>query len=76
MTQPLEIEDHPVTKAEHEFYRAFVTILTHLQRRALNAELQVVQQRDELAVRREQVEYLSSELADARAALATLNAAK
>lgn len=56
---PLEFEDHEITKEEREFYRAFVTILEHLKNRALKAEAEVRQLRQELEVRREQVEHLS-----------------
>lgn len=58
----LEIEDHKVTDSEHEFYKAFVTILTHLKNRAINAELEVLTLRKELEVRREQVEYMTMQL--------------
>ena len=47
----LEFEDHQVTKAEHEFYRAFVVILEHLKNRALKAEAEVRALRKELEVR-------------------------
>lgn len=53
----LEFEDHEVTKAEHEFYRAFGVILEHLKNRALKAEAEVRTLRQELIARREQVEY-------------------
>jgi hypothetical protein len=53
----LEGEDHTVTQAEHEFYKAFVTVLEHLKNRALRAEAEVRRLRHELDVRREQVEY-------------------
>jgi hypothetical protein len=55
----LEFEDHIVTDAEHEFYRAFVVILQHLKNRALKAEAEVRALRKELDVRRDQVEYFS-----------------
>jgi hypothetical protein len=75
VTVRVEIEDHPVTKAEHEFYASFARILEHLKKRALRAELEVIRLREELACRdaqrdkeleyrREQVEFLSSEIAD------------
>ena len=57
----LECEDHNITQAEHDFYRAFATILEHLKNRALKAEAEVMQLRSELAVRREQVEYLNGQ---------------
>lgn len=56
----LEFEDHEVTKAEHEFYRAFVIVLEHLKNRALKAEAEVRSLRKELDVRREQVEYFGA----------------
>ena len=56
----LEFEDHDVSAAEHEFYRAFVVILEHLKNRALKAEAEVRNLRKELDVRREQVEYFGS----------------
>lgn len=61
MSGGLEFEDHKVTEREHEFYKAFVTILEHLKNRALKAETEVRQLRHELTVRREQVEYLGAE---------------
>ena len=56
----LESETHKVTDAEHEFYKAFVTILTHLKNRALNAEDEVRRLRAELDVKRDQIEYLTT----------------
>jgi hypothetical protein len=53
----LECEDHAATNAEHEFYRAFVVILEHLKNRALKAEVEVMQLRRELEVRRNQAEH-------------------
>ena len=65
MSDKLELEDHPVTQAEHEFYRAFAVILEHLKNRAMKAEAEVRVLRKELDVRREQVEYMSGrELAE------------
>ena len=52
-----EIATHTVTDSEHQFYAAFVTVLTHLKNRALNAEAEVLRLRKELDHRREQVEY-------------------
>jgi hypothetical protein len=74
VTARVEIEDHPITKAEHEFYASFARILEHLKNRALAAELEVLRLRRELEYRdsnrdreleyrREQVEFLSSEIA-------------
>jgi len=60
----VEIETHEVTDSEHEFYRAFVVILTHLKDRAINAEEEVLRLRKELDVRREQVEYLTGKVGD------------
>lgn len=60
----LEIEDHKVTQAEHDFYRAFVTILEHLKNRAINAELEVLKLRRELDVQREQSDYNFQRLLD------------
>lgn len=56
----LEFEDHEVTQAEREFYKAFVTVLEHLKNRALKAEAEVRALRKELVMRREQVEYFGS----------------
>ncbi len=62
MSAELECETHTVHEAEHKFYKAFVTILTHLQDRAFKAEAEVMRQRTELEVRREQVEYMTGQL--------------
>ena len=48
-----------VTEAEREFYKAFVTILDHLHKRAAAAEAQVRHLQHELEKRREQVEFYS-----------------
>ena len=64
----LEFEDHEVTKAEHDFYRAFVTILEHLKNRALKAEAEVRSLRRELETRREQVEFFGGSYANGGAA--------
>ena len=56
----LEIDDHKITAAEHEFYRSFVVILEHLKNRAINAELEVKRMRRELNALRDMVEYLGT----------------
>ncbi len=52
------MDDEKFTEAERDFYKAFVTILEHLSKRAFKAEAEVRRLNKELAVRREQVEYL------------------
>lgn len=60
----LECETHNITDAEHEFYKAFVTILTHLKNRALAAEAECMAMRRELDIRRQQVERMNMQLLD------------
>lgn len=54
--------DHIVTDAEHEFYKAFVTILEYLKKRATRAEAEVELLQKELIVRREQIEYMAGQM--------------
>lgn len=49
-------------EAEREFLEAFVKILHHLHTRATKAEAEVLRLREELSVRREQVEYMTGQL--------------
>ena len=53
----VESEDHKVTAAEREFWKALTVVLSHLKDRALNAEEEVAKLRKELNVLREREEY-------------------
>lgn len=53
--------DLTVTEAEHEFLKAFVTILEHLKNRAIRAEREVKDLQRELTALRDKVEYLTTE---------------
>ncbi len=57
--------DLTVTEQEQEFLKAFVTILHHLQQRAIKAEREVESLRKELSTFREKIEFDSIMVADA-----------
>ena len=63
--------DLTVTEAEHEFLKAFVTILEHLKNRATKAEREVVALQKELAAYREREEYRSIIAADSESGTRT-----
>lgn len=63
--------DLTVTEAEHQFLKAFVTILEHLKNRATKAERENVNLRQELTALREKVEYLTEIAAPAGYRMAT-----
>ncbi len=53
------MDDLTFTEAEREFYTAFIRILEHLKNRAISAEREVRNLRQELTALRDKVEYLT-----------------